>query len=150
MYLSKIYHASPIISLCINYLLPVYLSSAYLPHICIVYLSIIHLSIYLSSIFYGSRLFYLLVLRKDSLFGCFVAELLKFECASAYPNDLVKKKQPHPKPGAEVLIHLISDRPENLYFVFFGGGVPGLELRAYTLSHCTSPFCVRYFQGRVS
>jgi hypothetical protein len=28
--------------------------------------------------------------------------------------------------------------------------VPGLELRAYTLSHSTSPFCVRYFQDRVS
>jgi hypothetical protein len=25
----------------------------------------------------------------------------------------------------------------------------GLELRTYTLSHCTSPFCVRYFQDRV-
>jgi hypothetical protein len=27
--------------------------------------------------------------------------------------------------------------------------VPGLELRAYTLSHSTSPFCVRYFRDRV-
>jgi hypothetical protein len=34
-----------------------------------------------------------------------------------------------------------------LGFVFF---VPGLELRAYTLSHSTSPFYVKYFWDRVS
>jgi hypothetical protein len=34
------------------------------------------------------------------------------------------------------------------YYSFFA--VVGLELRAYTLSHSTSPFCVRYFQDRVS
>jgi hypothetical protein len=34
------------------------------------------------------------------------------------------------------------------FFFFFS--VPGLELRAYTLSHSTSPFCVRYFLNRVS
>jgi hypothetical protein len=34
------------------------------------------------------------------------------------------------------------------FFLFFE--VSRLELRAYTLSHSTSPFCVRYFQDRVS
>jgi hypothetical protein len=33
------------------------------------------------------------------------------------------------------------------FFFFFS--VPGLELRAYTLSHSTSSFCVRYFWDRV-
>jgi hypothetical protein len=33
---------------------------------------------------------------------------------------------------------------------FFLRVVLGLELRAFTLSHSTSPFCVRYFQDRVS
>jgi hypothetical protein len=35
----------------------------------------------------------------------------------------------------------------NIFFFFFS---TGLELRAYTLSHSTSPFCDRLFQVRVS
>jgi hypothetical protein len=34
-------------------------------------------------------------------------------------------------------------------FFFFFFAVSGLELRAYTLSYTTSPFCVRHFQDRV-
>jgi hypothetical protein len=29
--------------------------------------------------------------------------------------------------------------------IFFGGGGTGFELRAYTLSHSTSPFFVKFF-----
>jgi hypothetical protein len=36
-----------------------------------------------------------------------------------------------------------------LHNFFFSFAVPGLELRAYALSHSTSPFCVRYFWDRV-
>jgi hypothetical protein len=36
------------------------------------------------------------------------------------------------------------------FFVFFFFGVLGLELRDFTLSHSTSPFCDEYFRDRVS
>jgi hypothetical protein len=35
-------------------------------------------------------------------------------------------------------------------FFFFFPVVLGFELRAYTLSHSTSPFCDGFFQDRVS
>jgi hypothetical protein len=39
---------------------------------------------------------------------------------------------------------------QSLLCPFFFLVVPGLELRAYTLSHPTSSFCVRYFRDEVS
>jgi hypothetical protein len=38
----------------------------------------------------------------------------------------------------------------SFFFFFFFFAVLGLELRAYTLSHSTSPFCDGYFRDRVS
>jgi hypothetical protein len=43
------------------------------------------------------------------------------------------------------VVHFTCSCPQSSFIFILFFAVPGLELRAYTLSHSTSPFCVRYF-----
>jgi hypothetical protein len=51
-----------------------------------------------------------------------------------------------------MVFHCLQGKSSLICFIrwFFFFVVLGLELRAYTLSHCTSPFLLRIFRDRVS